>query len=134
MTCQKRVSQPCKSQIVRWIRWIPDLGGSGGRHPQIILRSRTTEIRFPAFWKVMFYRKAHYKLEVWERVDQVELNSQSEIVCSMCARSILSASVGSFIFFNKSKLGSHFTSLSVLLCLIQIRELKLQGRQRDDDG
>ena len=38
----------------------------------------------------------------------------------MCARSILSASLGSFILFNKAKLGSHFTSLSVLLCLIQI--------------
>ena len=38
----------------------------------------------------------------------------------MCARSILSASLGSFIFFNKSKLGSHFTSLSVLLFLIQM--------------
>ena len=37
----------------------------------------------------------------------------------MCARSILSASLGSFIFFNESELGSHFSSLSVLLCLIQ---------------
>ena len=46
-----------------------NLGGSGGRHPQMILKSRTLEIRFPAFWKVMFYRKALYKLEVWERVD-----------------------------------------------------------------
>ena len=27
------------------------------------------EIRFPAFWEVIFYRKAHYKLEVWELVD-----------------------------------------------------------------
>ena len=45
-------------------------GGSGDRHPQIILKSRTPEIRFPAFWEVIFYRKAHYKLEVWERVDQ----------------------------------------------------------------
>ena len=50
----------------------------------------------------------------------IELNSESEIACSMCARSILSASLGSFIFFNKSELGSHFSSLSVLLCLIQI--------------
>ena len=38
----------------------------------------------------------------------------------MCARSVLSASLGSFIFFNKSELGSQFSSLSVLLCLIQI--------------
>ena len=37
----------------------------------------------------------------------------------MCARSVLSASLGSFIFFNESELGSHFSSLSVLLCLIQ---------------
>ena len=47
-----------------------NLGGSGGRHTQIILKSRTPEIRFPAFWEVIFYRKAHYKLEVWERVHQ----------------------------------------------------------------
>ena len=46
--------------------------------------------------------------------------SESEIACCMCVRSMLSASLGSFIFFNKSKLGSHFTGLSVLLCLIQI--------------
>ena len=46
-----------------------NLGGSGGIHPQIILKSRTSEIRFPAFWEVIPYRKAHYKLEVWERVD-----------------------------------------------------------------
>ena len=44
-------------------------GGMGGMHPQIILKSRTPEIRFPASWEVIFYRKAHYKLEVWERVD-----------------------------------------------------------------
>ena len=50
----------------------------------------------------------------------MELNNESEIACSMCARSVLSASLGSFIFFNKSELGSHFSSLSVLLCLIQI--------------
>ena len=50
----------------------------------------------------------------------IELNSESEIACSMCAKSVLSASLGSFIFFNKSELGSHFSSLSVLLCLIQI--------------
>ena len=37
---------------------------SGGMHPQIILKSRTPEIRFPAFWEVISYRKAHYKLEV----------------------------------------------------------------------
>ena len=42
-----------------------NLGGSGGMHPQIILKSRTPEIRFPASWEVIFYRKAHYKLEVW---------------------------------------------------------------------
>ena len=47
-----------------------NLGESGGRHPHIILKSRTPETRFPAFWEVIFYRKAHYKLEVWERVDQ----------------------------------------------------------------
>ena len=47
-----------------------NLGGSGGMHPQIILKSRTPEIRFPASWEVIFYRKAHYKLEVWERVDR----------------------------------------------------------------
>ena len=47
-----------------------NLGGSGRRHPQIILKYRTPEIRFPAFWEVIFSRKAHYKLEVWERVDQ----------------------------------------------------------------
>ena len=53
-----------------------DIGGAGsngnlgGMDPQIILKSRTTEIRFPAFWEVIFYRKGHYKLEVWERVDQ----------------------------------------------------------------
>ena len=51
-----------------WGGW--QQGGSGDRHPQIILKSRTPEIRFPAFWEVIFYRKAHYKLEVWERVDQ----------------------------------------------------------------
>ena len=45
-----------------------NLGGSGGMHPQKILKSRTPEIRFPAFQEVIFYRKAHYKLEVWERV------------------------------------------------------------------
>ena len=39
-------------------------------HPQIILKSRTPKIRFPTFWEVISYRKAHYKLEVWERVDQ----------------------------------------------------------------
>ena len=50
----------------------------------------------------------------------MELNNESEIACSMRARSVLSASLGSFIFFNKSELGSHFSSLSVLLCLIQI--------------
>ena len=47
-----------------------NLGGFGGMDPQIILKLRTTEIRFPAFWEVILYRKAHYKLEVWERVDQ----------------------------------------------------------------
>ena len=47
-----------------------NLGGSGGMHPQIILKSRTPEIRFPASWEVIFYRKAHYNLEVWERVDR----------------------------------------------------------------
>ena len=47
-----------------------NLEGSGGMHPQIILKSRTPEIRFPASWEVIFYRKAHYKLEVWERVDR----------------------------------------------------------------
>ena len=47
-----------------------NLGGPGGLHPQIILKSRTPEIRFPASWEVIFYRKAHYKLEVWERVDR----------------------------------------------------------------
>ena len=47
-----------------------NLGGSGGMHPQIILKSRTPEIRFPESWEVIFYRKAHYKLEVWERVDR----------------------------------------------------------------
>ena len=47
-----------------------NLGGSGGRHPQIILKSRTPEIQFPAFWEMIFYQKVHYKLEVWERVDQ----------------------------------------------------------------
>ena len=47
-----------------------NLGGSGDRHPQIILKSRTPEIQFSTFWEVIFYRKAHYKLEVWERVDQ----------------------------------------------------------------
>ena len=44
--------------------------GSGGRHPQIILKSRTSEIRFPAFWEVIFYRKAYYRLEVLEQVNQ----------------------------------------------------------------
>ena len=43
-----------------------NLGGSGGRHPQIILKSRTPEIRFPAFYEGIFYQKAHYKLDVWE--------------------------------------------------------------------
>ena len=47
-----------------------NLGGPGGMHPQVILKSRTPEIRFPASWEVIFYRKAHYKLEVWERVDR----------------------------------------------------------------
>ena len=51
-----------------WQQWKP--WGFGGMDPQIILKSRTTEIRFPAFWEVIFYRKGHYKLEVWERVDQ----------------------------------------------------------------
>ena len=41
-------------------------------HPQIILKSRTPEIRFPASWEVIFYRKAHSKLEVLERVDRTE--------------------------------------------------------------
>ena len=45
----------------------------------------------------------------------------------MCAKSVLSASLGFFIFFNKSELGSHFSSLSVLLCLI----LGLQSISRD---
>ena len=54
---------------------------------------------------------------------EIELNSESEIACSMCARSVLSASLGSFIFFNKSELGSHFSSLSTLLCLIHIEIL-----------
>ena len=45
-----------------------DIGGAGnsrnlgGIHPQIILKSRTAEIRFPAFWEVISYRKAHYKI------------------------------------------------------------------------
>ena len=47
-----------------------NLGGSGGMHPQIILKSRTPEIRFSASWEVIFYRKAHCKLKVWERVDR----------------------------------------------------------------
>ena len=42
----------------------------GGRRPPIILKSKTPEIRFPAFWEVIVYRKAHHKLEVWERLDQ----------------------------------------------------------------
>ena len=46
-----------------------NLGGLWGMHPQIILKSRTPEIRFPALWEVIFYRKAHYKLEVWELVN-----------------------------------------------------------------
>ena len=53
-----------------------NLGGFRDRHPQIILKTRTSEIRFPAFWEVIFYRKAHYKLEVWERVDQDWIASQ----------------------------------------------------------
>ena len=51
-----------------WQQWKPR--GSGGMRPQIILKSRTPEIRFPASWRMIFYRKAHYKLEVWERVDR----------------------------------------------------------------
>ena len=51
-----------------WQQWKPR--GSGGMHPEIILKSRTPEIRFPASWEVIFYRKAHYKLEVWEQVDR----------------------------------------------------------------
>ena len=47
-----------------------NLGGSRGMHPQIILKPRTPEIRFPASWEVLFDRKARYKLEVWERVDR----------------------------------------------------------------
>ena len=47
-----------------------NLGGFGSMQPQIILKSGTPEIRFPASWEVIFYRKAHYKLEVWERVDR----------------------------------------------------------------
>ena len=48
-----------------------NLGGwVWGHAPQIILKSRTPEIRFPASREVIFYRKAHYKLEVWERVDR----------------------------------------------------------------
>ena len=47
-----------------------NLGRSGGMHPQIILKSRTPEIRFPASWEVIFYRKAHYKLEAWKRVNR----------------------------------------------------------------
>ena len=47
-----------------------NLGGSGGMDPQIILKSRTPEIRFLALWEVIFYRKAHHKLEIWERVDR----------------------------------------------------------------
>ena len=89
-------------------------GGGGGwqlwkPRGDLILKSRTPEIRFPASWEVIFYRKVHYKLEVWERVDRD---------CSMCARSVMSASLGSFIFFNKSELGSQFSSLSVLLWLV----------------
>ena len=45
--------------------------------------------------------------------------SRSGLIWTARHRSILSASLDSFIFFNKSKLGSHFASLSVLLCLIQ---------------
>ena len=48
-------------------------GGYGGMQPQIIFRNNisiTSEIRFQAFWEVIFYRKAHYKSEVWERVDK----------------------------------------------------------------
>ena len=97
-----------------------NLGGSGSMHPQIVLKSRTPEIRFPASWEVIFYRKARHK-RVGNELIGIELNSESEIACSMCARSLLSASLGSFIFFNKSELDSHFSSLSVLLCLIQIR-------------
>ena len=43
-----------------------NLGESGGMHPQIILKPTTPEIRLPASWEVIFYRKVHYKLEVWE--------------------------------------------------------------------
>ena len=68
---------------------------------------------------MIFYRKAHYKFG--NELIGIELNSESEIACSMCARSVLSASLGSFNFFNESELGSHFSSLSVLLCLIQIQ-------------
>ena len=47
-----------------------NLGRSGGMQPEIILKSTTPKIRFPAFWEVIFYRKAHYKLEIWERADR----------------------------------------------------------------
>ena len=49
-----------------------------------------------------------------------KLTSESKIACSMCARSVLSVSLAYFIFFNESELGLYFSSLSVLLCLIQI--------------
>ena len=75
-----------------------NLGRSRGMDPQIILKSRTPEIRFPASLEVIVNRKAHYKLEVGNELIGIELNSESEIACSMCARSILSASLGSFIF------------------------------------
>ena len=64
-----------------------NLGGSGGRHPQIILKSRTPEIRFPAFLEVIFYRKAHYKKFGNESI-RTELNSESEIQLVACVLEI----------------------------------------------
>ena len=96
-----------------WQQWKP--WGVWGHAPQIILKSRTPKYDFQRPGKWYFIEKFRNELI------GIELNSESAIACSMCARSVLNASLGSFIFFNKSESGSHFYTLSVLLCLIRSR-------------
>ena len=54
MHCHEQEKPRQQCQIIRGWRSHEPLGGSGGMLPQKILKTRTPEMLFPAFWHVNF--------------------------------------------------------------------------------